>query len=121
MLLSPMDTMDARWTKRTINGQELGRARGQTGKCTPSRRPHVFGSTRKSGTPGKIRTCDLLLRRQTATTCYLQLRSEKWTLSGQNLRLFEKSKGSIRCVSDLRRIPFQQLTVSQDRDMDVCG
>ena len=29
MLLSRMDAMDAKWTKRTINGQELGRARGQ--------------------------------------------------------------------------------------------
>jgi hypothetical protein len=25
---------------------------------------HVFGSTKEVGTPGKIRTCDLLLRRQ---------------------------------------------------------
>src|SRR5258707_3673725 len=30
--LSPMDRMDGKWTKRTINGQKFGRARGQAGK-----------------------------------------------------------------------------------------
>src|SRR6266545_1443697 len=33
-----------------------------------------------------IRTSDLLLRRQTAITCYLRLKWRKWTLSGQNRR-----------------------------------
>ena len=32
--LSPMDRMDATWTKRTINGQKRARARGQTRKRT---------------------------------------------------------------------------------------
>ena len=33
-----------------------------------------------------IRTSDLLLRRQTAITCYLRVKWRKWTLSGQNRR-----------------------------------
>ena len=37
-LLTPMDRMDATWTKRTINGQKTGRARGQTGNGIRSRR-----------------------------------------------------------------------------------
>src|SRR5260370_32315410 len=92
-----MDRMDAKWTKRTINGQKFGRARGQTQSQATAAYPHVFETERDSGTPDKIRTCDLLLRRQTAITCYLQFRSGKWTLSGQKTCCLEMSKGSI-CV-----------------------
>src|SRR6266581_149444 len=61
--------------------------------------PHVFETERDSGTPDKIRTCDLLLRRQTANTCYLQLRPGKWTLSGQKRTGFQESKGS-NCLAN---------------------
>ena len=47
----------------------------------------------KSGTPDKIRTCDLLLRRHTAITCYLWLRSGKWTLNGQKPVLSAAEQG----------------------------
>src|SRR6266852_7001253 len=90
-----MDRMDAKWTKRTINGQKFGRARGQTQSWADTLDPHVFEGKRDSGTPDKIQTCDLLLRRQTAITCYLQLRSGKWTLNGQKPPARQKEQGSI--------------------------
>src|SRR6266478_9089446 len=90
-----MDRMDAKWTKKDDKWTEIRLSKGSNRKTQPEALPHVFGSKRNSGTPDKIRTCDLLLRRQTATTCYLQLRLGKWTLSGQNLWWFQESKGSI--------------------------
>src|SRR5258708_29256731 len=88
-----MDRMDAKWTKRTINGQKFGRARGQTQSQATAAYPHVFETERDSGTPDKIRTCDLLLRRQTAITCYLRLTTLKWTLSGQKRAVFDTEQG----------------------------
>ena len=65
-----MDRMDAKWTKRTISGQKNGRARGQTGIGVPN---GVCMSLVLKGklVPERIRTSDLLLRRQTAITRYL--------------------------------------------------
>src|SRR5262245_13964481 len=56
--------MEAKWTKRTINGQKMARARGQTKSRVTTACPHVFEVERDSCTPDNIRTCDLLLRRQ---------------------------------------------------------
>src|SRR5437016_6167180 len=75
--------------------QKFARARCQTAGAPLKQHSFVFEYTRDYGTLDKIPTCDLLLRRQTAIACYLQLRSWKWTLSGQKTCCLETSKGSI--------------------------
>jgi len=73
---------------------------GSNWKLSAEQHMHVFEYKRRFGTPDKIRTCDLLLRRQTAITCYQGLRLRKWTLNGQNLGVFQPEQ-----EVNLNRVP----------------
>ena len=81
-----MDKKDDKWT-------EIRPSKGSSRKNAAEECSYVLEGKRETGTPDKIRTCDLLLRRQAAITCYLGLRPGKWTLNGQKRSLSAAEQG----------------------------